>query len=202
MTLGMTVMIDNLKILLLLSMLTHYGNIKPENTAFNLALKWVLQYEGPCSNDYGDPGGLTCFGITHAEYRDWRKAKGIKMQSVTKITLEEADEIYYEKYWLATGISKLPFRTAITVFDWEVNSGRGVKTLQRIVGVKQTGHVDTTTVNAVNTFIEQAGNENVLLNAYFDARNAMYHQFANHGQSMFLRGWLNRSNDLKSKLTS
>lgn len=178
----------------------HPTNV-PNNPSFTLALQWVLAYEGDCSDDAGDPGGLTCWGITHSEYSVWRDQKGLPRQSVTQMTIAEADDIYLQNYWIKPGCFRLSPRLAIAVFDWEVNSGRGVRTLQQILGAKQTGYVDDSTLNDLKAYESSHGGEDGILDVYFSRRDSMYYSFANNGQSQFLSGWLWRSHDLRAKLS-
>lgn len=82
---------------------------------FDKALKFVLKWEGGYSNDPNDPGGETKFGISKRSYPEL---------DISKLTLEQAKEIYYQNYWLKSGCNELPFPFNIVVFDTAVNMGR------------------------------------------------------------------------------
>ncbi len=93
---------------------------------FKEGLKFVLAFEGGLTNDEGDAGGLTNLGSTHTEYDQYRSRKGLPPRSVAKISLKEATDIYKHTYWEDSGCGKLTRRVALSCFDWEVNSGRGI----------------------------------------------------------------------------
>ena len=82
---------------------------------FEKALKFVLKWEGGYSNDPRDPGGETKYGISKRSYPEL---------DISKLTLKQAEEIYYQNYWLKTGCDELPYPFNIVVFDTAVNMGR------------------------------------------------------------------------------
>ena len=82
---------------------------------FDEAIKFVLKWEGGYSNDPNDPGGETKFGISKRSYPEL---------DISKLTLKQAKEIYYQNYWLKAGCDELPFPFDIIVFDTAVNMGR------------------------------------------------------------------------------
>jgi lysozyme family protein len=43
---------------------------------FARSLAQTLEYEGGYSDDPGDRGGKTMWGITHARYDEWRRSQG------------------------------------------------------------------------------------------------------------------------------
>jgi len=82
---------------------------------FDKALKFVLKWEGDYSNDPRDPGGETKYGISKRSYPEL---------NISKLTLKQAKEIYYQNYWLKCGCDNLPYPFNIVVFDTAVNMGR------------------------------------------------------------------------------
>jgi len=82
---------------------------------FDKAIKFVLKWEGGYSNDPNDPGGETNFGISKRSYPEL---------DISKLTLKQAKEIYYQNYWLKCGCDNLPYPFNIIVFDTAVNMGR------------------------------------------------------------------------------
>ena len=86
-----------------------------KNNNFDKALKFVLKWEGGYSNDLRDPGGETKYGISKRSY---------PKLDISKLTLKQAKEIYYQNYWLKAGCDKLPYPFNIVVFDTAVNMGR------------------------------------------------------------------------------
>jgi len=101
----------------------------PNSPGFDNAFKYILDVEGGYTDfnpSTGDP--RTNLGIIQSEYDKYRSNRGLAQQSVSNITKDEAKEIYFNNYWVPTQADllyeKLP-KTAITIFDFAVNSGLG-----------------------------------------------------------------------------
>lgn len=87
----------------------------------------VVQSEGGYVNDPDDAGGPTKYGIAW-NYNQGALARiGITSpEQVQLLTLDQAREIYYWKYWLAAGCNLIPDKKlAYTHFDTAVNCGVG-----------------------------------------------------------------------------
>ena len=68
----------------------------------------------------------TLKGITQGTYTAWRQSQGMGSADVcTSLTEEQAEAIYYQRYWLASGADKLEPAAALVVFDHAVNAGVG-----------------------------------------------------------------------------
>ena len=167
---------------------------------FEDALKLCLQYEGGYCNDPHDRGGETCYGITHTEYDNYRHSKGLPQQSVGRISQSEVQDIYRNRYWLAARCDEMPRRVAIAVFDWQVNSGRGVRHLQQCLGLEADGHFGPKTLNELNYWLSKSTGEDRLLHNYFEIREGCYRRWGVGSQAKFLNGWLNRAESLKKYL--
>lgn len=96
---------------------------------------------------------------------------------IAGLTAEQAADIYWNDYWLKAGCDRLPFPFNVVVFDTAVNCG-----VARAVGwLKETE--DTP--------------------AYIEKRKLYYYKLV-EGTSWahkFIRGWVNRLNDLKKFVT-
>lgn len=166
---------------------------------FQDALKWCLEYEGGYTNDPEDSGGETNLGITHSEYDVYRDTKKLTRRSVRYITYSEAADIYRHKYWEPSGCPDMPRRIAISVFDWQVNSGRGVRLLQSLIGSTPDGVYGPNTLNDLKYYLSKHP-ETELVERYAQARENTYKKWAVGSQAVFRAGWLNRNQDLASKL--
>ena len=175
------------------------GKVKTEQT-FYQALEFVLQWEGGYVNNPADKGGETNKGITAKTYNAYRESKGLSQQSVRFITNYEVSDIYKSFYWNAAHCNDMPFRLALAVFDWQVNSGRGLLLLQECLGVSVDGAWGRVTAKALAQTVSQPNRENELLNLYLQKREAAYRRWATGNQKQFLAGWLNRLNALKSRV--
>lgn len=87
---------------------------------FEKALTFTLKAEGGFTVDRGGP---TNYGVTQTTYNAFLARKNLPLQSVKKITLDEAKRIYFEDYWLPAGCEDLPLKLSVAVFDFAVNSG-------------------------------------------------------------------------------
>lgn len=171
------------------------------DSTFKEGLKLVLQFEGGLSNDAADRGGLTNFGITHAEYDEYRHNHGESRRSVADISLIEANDIYRTKYWKQSGCSTLSRRLAIACFDWQVNSNRGFSTLQQALDVHPiTGYPNHATSNELQYWKSKDSTDNSLLSRYFNIREDDYQRWGVGSQRVFLQGWMNRSRALRKYL--
>ena len=102
---------------------------------FDISFNNLLGWEGGYGNNAKDPGGPTNLGVIQTEYNAYRTRKGLPAQSVKRITLAEAEEIYRNEYWTPTRCDELNPGVANCLFDGDVNSGdqRGVTWLQRAI---------------------------------------------------------------------
>ena len=92
---------------------------------FLRCLPVTLREEGGYSNDAGDPGGKTQWGITHGTYDAWRKRNSLPPRDVREITPDEMRLIYRAEYYDSIGADDLSPGPALSAFDVSVNSGPG-----------------------------------------------------------------------------
>lgn len=114
------------------------------------ALALMFGHEGGYSNHPNDPGGPTKYGITHRTLAAHRGVRKVEAWEVKALSLREAEEIYRKSYWLQSGGDLLPKGLDYMAFDFGVNSGpsRSVKSLQKVLGVRQDGVVGLQTADA------------------------------------------------------
>ena len=87
-----------------------YEKISP---AFEKAVQNIFQKEGACAN-VGDGKGMTCFGITSADNREFFQNGFWKLSERQKRA--RAEDWYYKYYWVKPGIDKLPDSVSGDVF--------------------------------------------------------------------------------------
>lgn len=95
------------------------------------------KWEGGYVDHKADPGGKTNMGITHATYDRYRDAVGKPRQSVLKITVAEAQDVYRRFFWQPTaGKYNLYPGVDLATYDAGVNSGTGraIKWLAKAAG--------------------------------------------------------------------
>lgn len=91
--------------------------------------EFVKRWEGGWANHPADVGGPTNKGITMPTLRRWRLAQGMGEPSVDDLRAlsdGEADAIYHQFYWQASGADKLPWPGCLVLFDTAVLHGATV----------------------------------------------------------------------------
>lgn len=141
--------------------------------SFEIALKYTLQFEGGYVSDPDDRGSETNKGITKAVYDEYRTKNSLPIQSVKNISDKEVQDIYYKQYWMVAGCDKLSDKLAIVVFDMAVNSG----------------------TNRAKRYLTLTQDPN----KYLDLRADFFKKIVqnNPSQQKFLKGWLNRVENLR-----
>ena len=160
---------------------------------YQSSLKRVLVHEGGYSNDRGDPGGATMWGITHIDYDAYRRLKGLDPQDVRHMTVAERDEIYKKKYWTGGRCDDLPSGIDYVVFDGAVNSGvsQSAKWLQRTLEVTADGHIGDQTLLAA----QEADPVN-LIHSMCDQRRRFLQNLRTF--SRFGKGWMRRVSEVET----
>ena len=173
--------------------------------AFLDSLAFTLKWEGGYSNNIHDAGGATNFGVTHSVYDTYRHSKHLPFQNVKNITPEEINDIYYNSYWKQAKCAAMPSKVAMTVFDFSVNSGvgRAIKKLQQAIGAEPDGDFGTHSMQLLTNKIGHS-NELDVANHYLQLRIDFLTSVAqaNPKNKTFLKGWLNRVNDLKKAVAA
>ncbi len=164
---------------------------------FEASLTFVLKWEGSrFTNDPDDHGGATKFGIIQREYDSFRRRRGLPARSVAFITLDEVRDIYRREYWDAVQGDVLPVPLDVAAFDTGVlmGVGRSIRFLQQSLRVGVDGVIGPETRAA----LARADAPAVAVRMA-DLREARLRSIVERDstQAKFLRGWLNRLNDLR-----
>ncbi len=135
-----------------------------------------------------DAGGETKFGIAKNANPDV-DIKGMNLATVL--------EIYYKRYWTPLSLDSFDQVVAINLFDAAVNHGVGqaAKWLQRAVNTTPDGKIGPVTVKTAQSVDPLTLAEQIL-----KARENLFNTIVKNkpSQAKFLKGWLNRLNDIKS----
>ena len=160
---------------------------------FDACVPYIFRMEGGYSDDPGDPGGATNYGITLATLRAWDRDPDLTPANVRAMTQRQAREIYRANYWNAMQCGALPPGLDLEVFDFGVNAGpsRAIKTLQSLVGVTEDGFMGPVTLAAVRT-----REPFELIERYTEARLEFYKSL--RSESEFLRGWERRVTEIQT----
>ncbi|MBX3120370.1 MAG: hypothetical protein KF784_15010 [Fimbriimonadaceae bacterium] len=166
---------------------------------FQKVLKQILKYEGGYVNDPVDPGGATNMGIIQKVYDSYRVSKGLAKQPVKVITKDEVADIYEERYWKTSRAVYLKWPLSLAVFDTAVNFGVG-RSNQFVA--QALGLTGTTAWNPKASELIHTADPKTVALKIVDLRIAYRHARVAKApsQKKFLKGWLNRDNDLKKQI--
>ena len=181
-------------------------------------IPFILKWEGGFVNDPTDRGGATNKGVTLATYEAYCKRKGYPRPTVERLMnipdahwREIVKTMFWDK-WKADEIHSQ--KVANILVDWVWGSGiHGIKKPQALLGVKVDGIVGDKTLSAVNfadpeELFDAIYQERVkFLNAIVSNSVAAYEkkigrkatdaELLKYTQKRFIKGWLNRLQDIK-----
>lgn len=163
--------------------------------SLNEALKFTLKWEGNYSNHPADKGGPTNRGIIQSQYDKYRDKKNLQKRSVQFITNSEVLEIYENFYWEPVRAKWLQAPLALVLFDTAVNFGvsGAIRRLQQSLKVKITGKW----TQEISDVIHSADAKQIALEiCKLRIAWRYYRVRKEESQKVFLKGWLNRDNDL------
>jgi lysozyme family protein len=166
---------------------------------FERCLRFTLREEGGLSNDAADRGGLTNHGVRQATFEAARAAGALppRVKSVRDLTLDDAEHVYYQLYWLTSRAFEFPAPLDLCLFDAYVNHRPqvAVRFIQAAVGADEDGVVGMDTVAKAH-----AAHLAEAVERYAQARERFYRDLvkADPMQERFLKGWLNRVATVKS----
>ncbi len=159
---------------------------------YDKCLAEVLEQEGGYSNDPGDPGGPTKYGITIFDARMYWKHDAAAAD-VRLMPIDVAKAIYKSKYWDAIHGDDLPGGVDLAVFDYGVNSGihRAAMVLQRLIGVPDDGVIGPRTLEKVKE-CDPASVASDICHERFHFLQSL------HTWRLFGRGWGRRVAEVKA----
>ena len=181
-------------------------------------IPFILKWEGGFVNDPTDRGGPTNKGVTIATYKAYCKKKGLPRPSVADLKhISDAHwrdiikTMFWDK-WKADEIHSQ--KVANILVDWVWGSGiHGIKKPQALLGVKVDGIVGDKTLSAVNfadpeelfgaiyqervKFLNAIVANSVAAYEKKIGRKATEAELLKYTQKRFIKGWLNRLQDIK-----
>jgi lysozyme family protein len=142
-------------------------------------------------NEPEDSGGRTKFGLDSASHPEL---------DLDNLTVEEAGIVYKRCYWEKAHCYEMPWPLSQIQFDGAVNTGVGqqMKFLQRAVGVNADGTWGPNTSRATGNTINDIGLKALCI-FVCDQKETFYRNLVEKKPHLgrFLKGWLNRLNDLR-----
>lgn len=183
-----------------------------------LLAPYIKKWEGGFVNDPADRGGATNMGVTMATFELFCQQKGYPRPSIErlkKLTNAEWQEVLKRMYWDRWQADRVNSQKLANILvDWVWGSGvYGILIPQRMLGVKADGIVGEKTLEALN-----AQDPDKFFQEVFDARKKFLHnitagsvrryeakigrkatpcELMKHTNQRFIKGWLNRLEDIK-----
>ena len=138
-------------------------------------------------NIRADRGGETKYGVAQRANPD---------VNVAALDLAQTMEIYYARYWEASGCDQLSDPITIIHFDGATNHGvvRAIRFLQEAVGATIDGVLGPETLGLVRN-----ANGISVINNIADLREAFYRRIVERdpSQTIFLNGWMRRISEVR-----
>lgn len=159
-----------------------YRKLKP------IVLKWEGGYAGNI-----DGAICTMKGVTLATFRTYF-GNTKTCRDLRNITDEQWDYIFKKKFWDKWKANDIKNQSiANLVVDWLWTSGvYGIKYPQKVLGVTDDGIVGPKTIAAINNY----PNQKELFQKLWNRRKKHFESIATGNKAKFLKGWLNRLNDI------
>jgi len=165
----------------------------------NKLVPFILKWEGGFVDDPLDRGGATNMGITIGTWKKFGYDKNgdgvIDVKDLKLLEVKDFTDILKKRYWDKWKADNIDNQAiANTLVDWYWHSGSyGIKIPQRVLGTDIDGIVGKKTLEKVNTC-----NKQEFLNALYQERKEFFLRItkSNPSQKRFIKGWLNRVNDL------
>lgn len=184
---------------------------------------FVRKWEGGLSDDVDDAGGVTKYGVSLAFLSDLFKRKpqmlstmGIRplppsRTSIVNLTEEQGEKLFKSEFWDSLRLDHKPAGAQWFLYDTGVNCGvgRAVRFVQHAINVqaretlhrgdvlKEDGAFGPLTDKAIDEWSGSA-----LWTLCITLRKEFYRNLAESKptQKKFLKGWLNRVNDLEREM--
>lgn len=183
------------------------------STAFQKAHAFTAKWEGGLSDHPSDPGGLTKYGVCIVFLKDFAKSESAFLKdicvklpvtddTIRQLTKDQAAFIFKRAFWDKVKCGDLPLRPAVLLYDMAVNHGAktAVKLCQRGVNaVFGKGTLVEDGLMGPKTRDALSKDTLALALAIIQKRRDYYQAIVanNPSRKVFLKGWLNRANDLE-----
>lgn len=182
---------------------------------FLIANKFCAKWEGTWDDDTDDPGGATKYGVCARLLSDQTDiflknilgfTHPITREKMRGLTKEQSQKVFFILFWQDLNLEPLPTRVAVVVHDYAVNCGgkTAIRKLQECHNslypndrIAEDGIIGPKTIRAFTKMDNQHD-----LNAMLENRVQRYHRIVASKPALkkFLKGWLNRVNDLRDYL--
>lgn len=183
-----------------------------------LLAPYIKKWEGGFVNDPADRGGATNMGVTIATFDAYCRRKAYPrptIERLKKLSEKEWVDILKTMFWDRWKADLIKSQKVANILvDWVWGSGaHGIFIPQRLLGVKVDGIVGEKTIHALNAqdpdkffqlvfdarkqFLQDITDGSVKRYEARIGRKATQAELMKHTNKRFLKGWLNRLEDIK-----
>lgn len=184
---------------------------------FETAYEFTKKWEGGLDDDPVDAGGITNYGVSIGFLKDCERIDSVKLlclgiklpvsrESIKTLRLDQARDLFRWRFWDTPNFDYYDTPLAVTLFDCAVNHGtsRAIKLAQEAFNAISTDFGGKLVIDGIQGPLTKAALSSLpatsLAKEIITKRKAFYHAIVDSRplQKKFLRGWLNRANDLES----
>lgn len=188
---------------------------------FETAYKFTQAWEGGLTDDPADRGGITNYGVSIEFLRDCERLDTTKLlclgiktpvsrESIKSLRKDQAKELFRWRFWDTPQFEIYKTPLAVTLFDCSVNHGvkRSILLAQKAFNYVCPDQGYWLIVDGIQGPKTRAAlptvNALALSLAIISARRDFYRAIvkSNASQKVFLKGWLNRADDLEKYVGS
>lgn len=171
------------------------SEVVPNEDKFGRVHAEIAKWEGGYSNDPGDSGGPTKYGITQRALGEWR-GRAVSAAEVKALAYDEALQIFRARYWQPLRCDDMPIAVALMTYNAGVNSGirRGARFLQECLNKRGAALAADGEVGPLTLAAAAKADMHQLVADYAAHYEAFYHSL--DGFARFGKGWLNRLKDI------
>jgi len=168
-------------------------------------LNQIIKSEGGYVDHPNDKGGPTKYGITLKALSTYR-AQYSKPLDIMQLQTNEAEEIYYDSYYINPSIDQLPDIYQHFMLDSAINHGQKtairmlqLELLEQGIPTLADGIIGKNTIACSNEAAEKIGTR--FITGLIDRRKKFYQSIVSRhpDQQVFLAGWLNRADSFKQE---
>ena len=158
-------------------------------------IPFIKKWEGGYSNHPSDTGGCTMMGITIKTFQSYY-GEDKTCSDLKRITEEQWLRIFRNGYWNKIKgdlIENQSIAHLCVDMAWGSGPKTTIKKIQRCLGLNDDGIIGPKTLAALNAKDKKGTFEKL-----WKMRYEWFHDIAKKGNNkVFLKGWLNRLNDIK-----
>lgn len=180
---------------------------------YDLAYRFVAEWEGGLTDDPADAGGITNFGVSFEFLKDCARLDSVKLlclgiktpitrETIKNLRKDQARDLFRWRFWDTPRYEIYQTPLAVTLCDCSVNHGvsKAIKLAQKAFNALSTGSklvVDGIQGPLTRAALEST-NPGVLAKRIVVERKVFYQAIVatRPSQKCFLKGWMNRANAL------